>query len=160
MDLKRMLLIRHAIYDPDDERIKDSGREQVKEIVIPTKKFISQGREDKIKGLGFMSSKKRRAIDTILYLGDQLGGLGELITINALKYGTETSGFFPFYDAIENYDTEMVIAVGHLEFVECFPIFLERKKGWATGNRQERNYCQGYYFDLETKTYRRFPEDI
>jgi len=160
MNLKRLLLIRHAICDELSETINYEGREQVEAVVAPTRTFIDRGRKDRLRGLDFISSTQRRAIDTILFLGDKLGGLGILNTIEALQYSTETSGLSPFYDIIENSDAEMAIAAGHKEFVECFPVFLKRQKRWASRNTQERGYCQGYYFDLVSKEYKLFPEEM
>ena len=57
---------------------------------------------------------------------------------------------------------DCIVAIGHKTVVEEFPDFLIERVSpeWKGERAEKRKCCQGYVYDLSTKTWKLFPEDF
>ena len=157
---KRLLLIRHANYlrvRGHPWGISEEGKTQTKAIAPLIETLVKRLSEEGI-FCSLISSPKRRAIDTALLISDVLGS--DLNTDPNLEL-IDKFYYEKFYSNFKDVLYGSAIAVGHKEIVNEFPTFLKEKLGELNGpDLLSRGYCQGYYYDLISKTYKLFPEDF
>jgi len=160
--IERLVLIRHAAYGSDG-KISSIGREQAEAITPVIKTLIKQANKESCQFIGFITSNETRAVDTALVIGDKLGGLDTLNTFEDPSLDMEgVSASSQFCDLLEKRNLSgLMVAVGHKALVECVPYFLVKEKGWNQSQQfKSRDYCTGYYYDFQAKTYKLVPEDI
>mgnify|MGYP006299266429 CR=1 FL=1 len=150
---KKLFLIRHTNYDFLTGKINNQGIQRIKQELTP--KIINYTNQ---KVIHWITSPKRRAIDTALTLADnmQIKDL-TLNTTNTLLIESEQN-YQELYQILQQKNPENIIAISHKEIVEGLPHYLHKKHGWEKQNKTKRHYCQGHYIDFEMKKCLKYPE--
>lgn len=162
MAVGKLFLVRHG--QPEElgvnKRLNDAGRAGL-EPTIQTIKNIFEREKISRQDVSLVSSNQRRAIDTVLFIGDSLS-VGKELVIDINLFQPYLFGFEKFYNSLENPDifglSDVVLAVAHREIIEFFPKLLAKKqREWGKFEYNGMEYGNGYYFDFEKKSYELIP---
>ncbi len=153
---QKLILMVYAEFIKGLDKIDpDKGAKRVRSIIEPLRNATGGNY------FTLFSSRNRQTIDTAIAIADVLRKRINLHTKYAL-YCSDWGHYESFYRYIEAKPENCIVAIGHPPIVEKFPDFLleQVSREWRGKHDEKRGCCQGYVYDLSTKTWKLFPEDF
>ena len=130
---KRLILIRHANRDTDlpmlDNGLNDKGKKQVKQLV----RFAH---DKDLEGALFLSSPKKRCVETITPLAEALESTVKIEP--NLSEGYSTKNLDAFIEKLKHEDAEVIVACSHGDWI---PAFVQRLTG-ASISIKKAGWCE------------------
>ncbi len=148
MSLRKLIVVRHGLYDETTGSLTEKGQRQIAELARVLSGHLNGQRAC------ILSSSAKRAKQTSAILSTCLGGLesGEFECLysggGALDEDDANEALGLIADKSENYD--VVILSTHLEYIEKFPTFYGKTRGLQIGRTGSGSKGTACVIDVET----------
>jgi hypothetical protein len=147
--MKYLILVRHGSYDKYDGRISSFGKECISNLTRNKLKGVVDSNEKTI----IISSTAPRALDSAEIISDVLNIEFEENTI-LWSDAEHRKNFDNVLEMVRSYkeETDVLILVTHLEYVESFPCFFGRFELGVELDSDEIGKGEAWAIDCKNKT--------